>query len=39
MGKRRTHLNLYDRHLEWADENNKNLSAEVRDLLDERISD
>lgn len=37
MGKRRTHLNLYERHIRWARENNKNLSAEVRDALDERM--
>lgn len=39
MGKKRTHLNLDERHLEWADRENKNLSAEVRDLLDERIGE
>ena len=35
----RKNLNLGKRHAEWADENNINLSAEVRDLLDERIDD
>lgn len=41
MGReyRRIHLNLADQHVEWAQENNINLSGEVRDLLDERIQD
>lgn len=37
MGKRRTHVNLGERHIEWAREENINLSAEIRDLLDERM--
>jgi len=39
MGRKRTHLYLDERHTEWAEENNINLSAEVRDLLDGRIDD
>lgn len=39
MGRVRKHLYLDDRHIDWADEQNKNLSAEVRDLLDERMDD
>mgnify|MGYP000064118886 CR=1 FL=1 len=33
----RTHVGLYERHLERADEQNLNLSAEIRDALDERM--
>jgi len=32
-----TNVNLRGRHREWANEHNINLSAEVRDLLDERM--
>jgi hypothetical protein len=35
----RTHLSLGDDQLEWARENNINLSAEVRDLLDDRMDE
>jgi hypothetical protein len=34
---RRTHVGLYERHLERADDENLNLSAEIRDALDERM--
>lgn len=37
MAKRRVNLNLEDRHKDWADENNINLSAMVREKLDEEI--
>jgi len=33
----RTHVGIYERHREWADAENKNLSAVVRDLLDEEM--
>ena len=39
MGKRRTNLNLEERHVEWARDNNINLSAMVREKLDEEIGD
>ena len=39
MAKRRTNINLSERHVEWAKENNKNLSATVRELLDKEIDD
>jgi len=32
-----TNLSLRGRHRNWADNQNINLSAEVRDLLDERM--
>ena len=32
-----TNVNLRGRHRNWANDNNINLSAEVRDLLDERM--
>lgn len=35
MAKRRTNLNLCERHIEWADENDINLSSRVRSLLDD----
>jgi hypothetical protein len=35
----RTHVGLYRRHREWAADENKNLSAVIRDLLDEKIDD
>jgi hypothetical protein len=34
---RRTHVGLYERHLDRADEENLNLSAEIRDALDDRM--
>jgi hypothetical protein len=34
-----TNLNLRGRHRNWADQKNKNLSAVVRDALDERMGD
>lgn len=34
---RRTHVGLYERHIEEARDRNLNLSAEIRDALDERM--
>lgn len=35
----RTHLNLDERHREWARENDINLSSRVRALLDDEINE
>ena len=39
MSKRPTNLYLDEKHVEWAKDNHINLSAMVREKLDEEISD